>query len=445
MFELSKFSAKMDLESFSIISKEIERQETCIDLIPSENYASRAVLEALGSPLNNKYSEGYPGKRYYGGNGFVDEVENLAINRAKKLFSVPHANVQPYSGSPANFAVYLALCKPGDVIMGQALPDGGHLTHGSKGSFTGKLFKSVQYHVKEDGYIDLEEVRKLAEENKPKIIWVGATAYVREFPFEEMSKIADSVGAYLVADISHVAGLVIGEVHKSPVKYAHIIMTTTHKTLRGPRGAILMVTNKGLEKDPELASKIDRSVFPGLQGGPHDNVTAAIAIALGEASNPDFKEYTKQIILNSKALATELSNNGLKLVSGGTDNHIIVVDLTPFGKGMGIFAQEALEIAGFVSNKNTIPKDPSNPFYPSGLRLGTPASTTRGMKEGEMKQIGKWVSDVIKEVSNYRLPDGSVERDSYLNVFCAEIKKNKKLGEIRKMVSELCSKFPIYR
>jgi glycine hydroxymethyltransferase len=357
---------------------------------------------------------------------------------------VPHANVQPYSGSPANQAVYVAICKPGDTIMGQSLPDGGHLTHGWKVNFSGMFFNSVQYHVKPDGYIDLDEVRKLARENKPKLIWCGATAYPREFPFEEFAKIADEVGAYFAADIAHIAGLVIAGAHKSPVPYAHVITTTTHKTLRGPRGAIIMVTQKGLDKDPELANKIDKAVFPGLQGGPHDHQTTAIAVALGEAMKPEFKEYGKQIIKNAKALANILMKNRIKLISNGTDNHLILIDLTPFGKGKGLYAQEALDLAGITANKNTIPADPSSPFYPSGIRLGTPALTTREMKEKEMELIGDWITDVINEVKDYDMPDDKDARQKSIEKFRKEIVKNDKIKKIKNEIVELCKKFPLY-
>ena len=355
-----------DPEIYATIKKELKRQEETLEMIPSENFVSKAVMEAMGSVMTNKYSEGYPGKRYYAGNEFIDKAENLAIERAKKAFNAAHANVQPYSGSPANAEVYLAVCKQGDTIMGHALPDGGHLTHGWKTSFGGIFFKSVQYHVKADGYIDFEEARRLAIENKPKIIWVGASAYPRQFPFREMAEIADEVGAYLVADVAHISGLIIAGVHPSPSPYVHIITTTTHKTMRGPRGAMILVTEKGLKKDSELADKIDKAVFPGLQGGPHDHTTAAIAVALHEAAQPEFTEYAKQIVANAKALATELMDNGLKLVSGGTDTHLMLIDLTTIEPGHGIFAQEALETAGITTNKNTIPQEPSSPFYPAG-------------------------------------------------------------------------------
>jgi glycine hydroxymethyltransferase len=435
---------KSDPEIYKAIRNELKRQRNSLEMIPSENFASIDVINALGTVLNNKYSEGYPKKRYYGGNEFIDDIESLAIERAKGLFGVPHANVQPYSGSPANFAVYAATCRPGDVIMGLNLTDGGHLTHGWKTSVTGEFFRSVPYHVKADGYIDIDEARRLAIENKPKLIWIGATAYTRELPFEEFGRIADESGAYLAADISHVAGLVAANVHKSPVRHAHIVTTTTHKTLRGPRGAMIMVTEKGLSKDPELAAKIDRTVFPGLQGGPHDNATAAMAIALLEASKPEFAGYATQIVSNSRALAEGLMQNGIKLVTNGTDNHMILVDLTPFGKGKGIFAQEGLNRAGIVVNKNTIPKEPSSPFYPSGIRLGTPAITTRGMKEAEMKTIASLIAAVINEIKRYELPEDKESRQKYLKRFYKDIKSNSAIKSCREKVTNLCDSFPLY-
>ena len=433
-----------DPKVFSGIQKELRRQRETLEMIPSENFTSIAVLEAVGTVLTNKYSEGYPGKRYYGGNQFIDEIEMTAVERAKALFGVPHANVQPYSGSPANLAVYTALCKPGDTIMGLNLTDGGHLTHGWKTSVTGMFFKSVPYHVKPDGYIDLEEVKRLAEQNKPKLIWVGATAYTREFPFEDLAKIADGVGAYLIADISHIAGLVVAGAHRSPVPYADVIMTTTHKTLRGPRGAMLLITEKGLKKDSELAERIDKAVFPGLQGGPHDNNTAGIAVALLEASTPEFKEYGKQIVKNAKALADSLMKNGLKLVTNGTDNHMILVDLTPFGPGKGMFAQEALDMAGIVVNKNTIPNEQSSPFYPSGIRLGTPALTTRGMREQEMQVIGSMIAQVINEVKGYGMPMEKDARQDAIRKFRAGIAQDAVIKNVAAQTLELCKRFPLY-
>ncbi|MDD5145024.1 MAG: serine hydroxymethyltransferase [Candidatus Pacebacteria bacterium] len=434
-----------DPKIYELIQAELKRRREGLEMIPSENHTSLAVLEALGSVLTDKYAEGYPGKRYYGGNQYIDQIEELAIARAKEAFGVPYANVQPYSGSPANIAVYLATCNIGDKVMGQNLPDGGHLTHGWKANLSAKLYNSVPYHVKKDGYIDLEEVQKLAQENRPKLIWCGATAYVREFPFEEMSKIADEVGAYFACDIAHIAGLVIAGAHKSPVNYAHIVTTTTHKTLRGPRGGLIMVTKKGLEKDPELGDKIDKAVFPGgLQGGPHENQIAAIAVALGEALRPEFKEYGKQIVKNARELAGSLTERGVKIVSNGTDNHMIVIDLTPDGPGRGVFLQDALDEAGITVNKNTIPQDPSSPFYPSGVRLGTPAITTRGMKEEEMRTIGDWISQIVSEIKKYRLPELKEEKADYIKNFKDEIRQNKLIGEIKQKVLELCKKFPVY-
>ncbi|MBW2975330.1 serine hydroxymethyltransferase [Candidatus Woesearchaeota archaeon] len=435
---------KTDKEIKDAILGELKREEEGIELIPSENNVSHAVLQAMGSVFTNKYSEGYSHKRYYGGQKFVDVVEDIAVERAKKAFKVEHVNVQPYSGSPANFAVYMAVCEPGDTITGLNLPDGGHLTHGWKVSATAKFYKSVPYHVKEDGYIDFKELRDIALKHRPKLMWCGATAYVREFPFEEFGKIADEVGAYFAADIAHIAGLVVAGVHKSPVPYAHIVTTTTHKTLRGPRGGMIMVTKKGIEKDPELPQKIDRAIFPGLQGGPHDHTTAAIAVALGEALKPEFKEYCSQIVKNSKALAQSLMDNGIKLVTDGTDNHMALIDLTKFGAGKGLFVQDALDLAGITVNKNTIPKEPFSPFYPSGIRLGTPSITTRGMKEAEMKTIGGWIAEIIEAVKDYEMPRDKDERKETIARFSEEIQKNPKIKEIREKVLQLCRKFPLY-
>lgn len=432
-----------DPKVYELIEAELQRRKRGLEMIPSENHTSPAVLEALGSMLTDKYSEGYPGRRYYGGNQFIDQVENLAIERARQAFGVPHANVQPYSGSPSNLAVYVAVCKPGDVVMGLDLTHGGHLTHGSKMSVTGQYYKSVPYHVTPEGRVDITEVRKLALEHKPRLLWVGYTAYPREFPFEEFSKIADEVGAYLAADIAHIAGLVLGGAHPSPAPYAHIITTTTHKTLRGPRGAIVMVTEKGLKKDPELGEKIDKAIFPGLQGGPHNHQTAAIAVALGEAMKPEFKEYAHQVVNNAKALAQGLMENGLKLVSNGTDTHLMLVDLTPYGKGMGVFAEKALDLAGITLNKNTIPGDPSSPFYPSGIRLGTPAITTRGMKEREMKTIASWITQVIEEIKAYQLPESKDERKPYISSFKKDMANNPVVLKVRGEIEKLCEGFPL--
>ncbi len=435
---------KNDPEVYGYIKEELLRQQEGLEMIPSENFTSMAVMQASGSILTNKYSEGYPGRRYYGGNEYIDKVESLAIERAKSLFGVPHANVQAYSGSPANLAVYLATCENNDPIMGLYLYDGGHLTHGWKLSITSRFFKSVPYHVKPDGYIDIDEARKLANENKPKLIWIGATAYPRQLPFKEFAAIADEVGAYLAADIAHVAGLVLAGAHESPVKYAHIVTTTTHKTLRGPRGGLIMVTQKGLDKDPDLAQKIDKAIIPGFQGGPHNHQTAAIAVALKEAAKPEFREYGHQIVRNAKALAEGLMANGVKLVSNGTDNHLLLADLTTFGPGAGVFGQDVLEAAGVTANKNTIPGEPSSPFYPSGVRMGTPALTTRGMKEPEMKAIGGIIAEAFNEIKPYSLPKDKDERTEYLKRFREEIRQNKKLAELRTKVRQMCKQFPLY-
>ncbi|MFI5412631.1 MAG: serine hydroxymethyltransferase, partial [Candidatus Micrarchaeales archaeon] len=309
---------------------------------------------------------------------------------------------------------------------------------------TGQLFNSVPYHVKPDGYIDIEEVRRLAMEKKPKLIWIGATAYTRELPFEEFSKIADECGAYLVADVSHISGLIIAGAHKSPVDYVHIVMTTTHKTLRGPRGAMIMVTERGLKKDPELGEKIDKTIFPGMQGGPHNHITAGIAVALLEASTPQFREYGQQIVKNSKALADELMKKGAKLVTNGTENHMILMDLTQFGKGKGVLVQDALDAANITMNKNTIPNDPASPFYPSGVRMGTPAITTRGMKEPEMRIIAGFIIDVVLAVKDYQIPEGKEERQAYIKKFKEDIQSNEKIVAVRGQVKELSSRFPLY-
>lgn len=436
---------KTDPEIFSLIAKETKRQKEVLEMIPSENYVSPAVLEAMGSILTNKYSEGYPRKRYYGGNENIDEIELLAQNRAKKLFKVEHVNVQPYSGSPANLAVYMATCKPGDIIMGLNLPDGGHLTHGWKVSFTGIYYKSIPYHVRKDGRVDFDEVWKLVKQHKPKLIWTGATAYVYQYEFDKFAKIAESVGAYFAADIAHTAGLVISGVHIDPSPYAHIITTTTHKTLRGPRAAMIMVTKKGIEKDPELPLKLDRAVFPGLQGGPHDHTTSAIAVALKEASKPLFKKYGKQIVKNAKTLAKELIKNNFKLVGNGTENHMVLIDLTPiFGPGGGFFMQYALDAAGITLNKNTIPGEPESPFYPSGVRLGTPALTTRGMREKDMKKIANWIREVINCVNDYRLPKDKKQRPEYLNKFRKDVVKNKTIISVKRAIKKFASSYPIF-
>jgi len=428
---------------YASLDAERRRQREGVELIPSENYVSEAVLEAMGSVFTNKYSEGYPGRRYYGGNEHVDEVERLAQERAKALFGVPHANVQPYSGSPANLAVYFALCRPGDPIMGQNLPDGGHLTHGWNVSISGTYFKSVPYHVKADGYIDVDEVWRLAREHRPRLIWCGATAYVREFPFAELASVADEVDAYFAADIAHIAGLVIAGAHASPVPHAHVITTTTHKTLRGPRGAMILVTERGLKKDPDLAKKIDQAIFPGLQGGPHDHTTAAIAVALGEAMRPEFRAYGAQIVRNANAFGEALKRVGFTLVTGGTDNHMLLIDLTPSGPGRGVFLQEALDRVGITVNKNTVPREPSSAFYPSGIRLGTPAATTRGMREPEMDQLAAWIGAVAGRITRFTLPEERKARTDALHEFRRAIQEDADLARIREEVRQFCLRFPV--
>ena len=435
--------SKSDPQIARLIKAEKIRQENTLQMIPSENYTSRAVLEALGTVLSNKYSEGYPKKRYYQGNKIIDEIELLAQERAKKLFKVPHVNVQPYSGSPANTAVYFALLEPlKDKIMGLSLAFGGHLTHGAPVSISGRYFKTVPYEVGQDGLLNYDKIEKLAKSEKPKIIVCGYTAYPRTIDFERFGKIADSIGAYLLADISHIAGLVAAGVHASPVPHAHIVMTTTHKTLRGPRGAIIMVTQKGLKKDADLAEKIDKAVFPGLQGGPHDNQTAAIAVALKEASTQEFKKYASQIVKNSQALASSLLDFDFDLSGGGSDNHLILINLANKGVN-GSIAAIALEVAGIVVNKNSVPFDPMPPFYPSGIRLGTPSITTRGMRESEMVKTASWINNAIEEVKDEKLPDEKEKRSGFVQDFRTRIAKNKKLLKIADEVKTLTKKFPI--
>lgn len=389
-------------------------------MIPSENYTYPEVRRAVGSVLMHKYSEGYAHRRYYQGNEIIDKIEDLAVENAKKLFGVPYANVQPYSGSPANATVYFALLQPGDKIMGLKLSGGGHLTHGHPNiTFSGKYFQSTQYDVEPDGRIDYEKLEKLARTENPKLIVAGTTAYPRILDWKKFAKIADSVGAILMADIAHIAGLVAGGSHPSPVSYVHIVTTTTHKTLRGPRGAMIMITEKGLKLDEKMGEKIDKAIFPGLQGGPHNNTTAGIAITLEKSMGKTFASYAKAIVSNAKELADELLKYGFNLATGGTDNHLMVVDVRPFGIDGKTFAI-ALEKAGIIVNFNTIPHDPNPPFRPSGIRLGTPAVTARGMGKPQMKQIGKWILEVAKNYSN-----------------------EKKLKSIKLQVKSLCKKFPV--
>ncbi|MEN3305543.1 MAG: glycine hydroxymethyltransferase [Micromonosporaceae bacterium] len=381
--------AATDPELAQLIEAEAQRQHDKLRMIPSENYVSAAVLEATGSVLTNKYSEGYAGRRYYEGQQLIDQIETLAAERAKALFGAEHANVQPYSGSPANLAVYLAFAQPGDPVMGMALPMGGHLTHGWSVSVTGKWFRPVRYNVtREAGRIDFDEVRSLALAERPKIIFCGGTAIPRTIDFPAFAQVAREVDAILVADIAHIAGLIAGGAHPSPVGYADVITTTTHKTLRGPRGAMILST-------AERAAAIDKAVFPGLQGGPHNHTTAGIAVALHEAAQPGFRGYAHQVVGNAKALATALTERGFDLISGGTDNHLILVDLT--GKGIaGKPAAKALDRAGIELNYNTVPFDTRKPFDPSGIRLGTPALTTRGLTEEHMPQVASWIDEAIR-------------------------------------------------
>jgi len=387
----------MDAEADVIIQNELERQRNVLNMIPSENYCSKDVLAACGSVLNNKYAEGYPGKRYYQGNKFIDNAEELAIERAKKLFGAEHVNVQPNSGSPANMAVYFALLEKGDKILGMDLCHGGHLTHGSSVNFSGRDYDFVSYGVDESGRIDMDEVEKIALRERPKMIVSGSTAYAREIDFKKFHEIAEKVGAISMADVSHIAGLIVGGVHQSPFPFTDVVTTTTHKTLRGPRGAMIMCKEK-------YAKAIDKAVFPGLQGGPHEHSILGKAVCFGEALKPEFKEYAEQIVMNTKVLADVLMENNIKLVSDGTDNHLILIDLirTPsIGKGaMGKDVAVALEESGIVTNANTIPFDPSTPFKPSGIRLGTPILTTRGMKESEMKIVGQYIAEVINNLES---------------------------------------------
>ena len=416
---------KEDSEVYDAMLKELERQQNVIELIASENIVSRAVLEATGSWLTNKYSEGFPNKRYYGGNQFIDITESLAIERAKKLFGAEHANVQSHSGSSANLAAYMAVLNPGDTILGMDLAHGGHLTHGSPVNFSGRLYKFISYGVEKDTeLVNMNKVRELAIQHKPKLILAGFSAYPRHLDFKAFRQIADEIGAYFMVDMAHVAGLVAAKLYPDPVPYADIVTTTTHKTLRGPRGA--MILSKTLDRinpndKKNLAQKIDFAVFPGSQGGPLDHVIAAKAVAFKEALHPSFVEYQKQVVKNAKVLAKALQGHGFRLISGGTDNHLMMIDVT--AKGVtGKQAEHALDEAGICCNKNMIPFDQRSPFDPSGIRLGTPATTSRGMKEPEMEKIAGWIAEVINNIT-----DASVR--SRVN------------SEVRK----LCERFPIYQ
>jgi glycine hydroxymethyltransferase len=416
----------IDEEIRELIIDETNRQREGLEMIPSENHTSAEVLNALGSRLTDKYSEGYPGKRYYGGCEFVDRIENIARERAKSLFGVEHANVQAYSGSPANQAIYFALVNPGDTVMGLELYFGGHMTHGLKVNFSGVYYRSVQYRTGHDGYLDYEGMAELAKKEKPKLIFVGATAYPRIFDWQKLRDIADDCGAFLTADISHIAGLIVAGAHPSPAGIADVIMTTTHKTLRGPRGALILCN--GLPSNPlknvvrskeNIPTLIDRAIIPGLQGGPHNHQTAAIAVALHEAAQPAFKTYGQQIVKNAKVVADKLTGKGYQLVTGGTDNHLILIDLTEKNV-TGAEAESALGKAGITVNKNTVPYDPRPPFDPSGIRLGTPALTTRGMKEAEMEQISDWIDNAISNRND-----------------------DKKLANIRETIREFTKAYPL--
>ena len=404
--------AERDPEIARLLSEEAELESVKLRLIPSENYVSKAVLEASGSILTNKYSEGYAGKRYYEGQQVIDQVEELACSRLRELFGMPHVNVQPYSGSPANLAVYLAFCSPGDAIMGLGLPFGGHLTHGWSVSITGKYFKSIPYGVNEaDQRINFAEVRALAREHRPKLLWCGTSAYPRTLEFDKFREIADEVGAKLCADIAHIAGLVAGGVHPSPAGIADVVTSTTHKTLRGPRGGVVMCK-------AEYAKDIDRAVFPGLQGGPHNHTTAGIAVAAREALSPEFKQYAKAVVDNAKVLADGLLSRSFSLTTGGTDNHLILIDLTSRGVP-GKVAAKALDRAGVTANYNAVPFDKRKPFDPSGLRIGTPAITSRGMGAAEMTKVAEFIDRVVK----------APEDEAVIARVAAEVK-------------ELCSGFP---
>ena len=387
-----------------LIAQEATRQREGLELIPSENIVSEAVREAVGSVLENKYAEGYPGARYYTGNQYVDQIETLARDRAKELFGVPYVNVQPWSGAIANLEIFAALTEPGDIALSQELGHGGHLSMGQQASFTSKYYHAEYYHLNQDGEVDFDELRELARKLKPKIIWSGGTGYTKVFKWEKYAEIADEVGAYFVADISHIGGLVVGGVHPSPAPYAHVIMTTTHKTLRGPRGAMIMVTQKGLDKNPELPKKIDFAVFPGHQGGPHMNKIAGIAVALKEAMQPEFKVYAQQIVANANALADRLKEHEFTLVGGGSENHMVWIDLRSKGVA-GWEVHTGLEMAYMFGNKQTVPDEPNSPFFPSGYRIGTPTLTTRGMKEADMVQVADFIHEGVAIIKANYIPE----------------------------------------
>lgn len=410
-----KYLAKSDSQINNLIAEELDRQKNELEMIASENYASEAVLETMGTALSNKYSEGYPGKRYYGGNQIIDKIEQLAINRVKSLFKAEHANVQPHSGSQANQAVYLALLNPGDKILAMDLACGGHLSHGSKLSLTGKFFDVYFYGVaKETGLINYDDVLKLAKIHKPKLVIAGGSSYPRQLNFDKFREIADSVGAYLLVDMAHFAGLVAAEVHPNPIPFADVVTSTTHKTLRGPRGGLILCKKR-------LSEQIDKAVFPGMQGGPLDHIIAAKAVCFKEAATQKFKKYQEQIIRNAKILSLVFANNDIKLISDGTDTHLILIDVTSIGLSGGQ-AEKILEKIGIIANKNLIPYDSRPAKDPSGLRLGTPALTTRGMKENEIKTIGQIICDILKNPNDMKVREKS-----------------------KKQIKDLTKKFPIYK
>lgn len=425
----------MPSKIFKLIKDEAVRQKTGLEMIPSENYVSKDVLKALGSILTNKYSEGFSGRRYYGGNDVIDEIEDYAASLANKLFGTKYAFVQPYSGSPANFAATMAICKPGDTVMGLALTAGGHLTHGANLSFSSIFYNAVNYGVGQDGKIDFEELARLVKKNKPKMIWAGTTAYPYKLDYAKFRKVADLVGSWLVADISHISGLIAGGVHPSPVKHVDLITTTTHKTLRGPRGAMILITERGYKKDQDIKGKIEKAIIPGLQGGPHNHQTAAIAVALEEALRASFSRYADQVVKNAKVLAEELGTK--------SETHLILLPLLNYGEGMGYQAQVALEYAGITVNKNTIPFDPISPFYPSGIRMGTPALTSRGMKEKEMVKIAGWIKEILEEIRGNDIPKVQEERAPFIRQYKIKMARNKKLKKIKKEIETFAKKYPV--
>ncbi len=438
-----KYLKQTDPQMYKLIKAEEKRQQETLMMIPSENLVSRAVEEAVGSVLGNKYSEGYSGKRYYQGNHIIDEIEKLVIERAQKLFGVPFVNVQPLSGSPANFAVYTALLKPGETLMGLSLASGGHLTHGAKMNASSIYFNSVQYEVKEDGYMDYEEILKLAKKTKPKLIVCGTTAYARLIDWKKFADIAKVTGAFLMADISHIAGLVVTGVYPSPVQYVDIVTTTTHKTLRGARGAMIMVTEKGLKKEPDLGKKINSAIIPGIQGGPHNNNIAGIGVALKEASSPKFKKYCEQILKNAQALSKALLKYNFDLVSGGTDSHLLLIDIRN-KKLLGNTFAEACDAANIVFNRNGVPHDPNPPFYPSGIRLGTPGITSRGLKEKDMEVIAYCMNEIANAILETKMKmkiKDDQEKDRELRAQI--INKTPVIKAMKKRILELCKKHPV--